>query len=149
MFTYILDTQVSIPVSTVRTLHRSICDVETSVHGFKSVYTRNSETRTVLNYAHTVNKLEVFFKFVQLHFPPISSCVGEHSNDTGFFSLFQIKNILQGRHYPSLQANTCKCARNKTVPNKWPDAHNLLYQRNDLIFSRSSHIQTYTKTLSS
>lgn len=93
MFSYILDTQVSIPVSTVRTLHRSIYDVEISVHGLKSVYTRNSETRTVLNYAHTVNKFEVFFKFVQLHFPPISSCVGEHSNDTSFFPFFKSRTF--------------------------------------------------------
>lgn len=93
MFSYILDTQVSIPVSTVRTLHRSICDVEIPVHGLKSVYTRNSETRAVQNYAPTANKLEVFFKFVQLHFPPISSFVGEHSNDTGFFPLFKSRTF--------------------------------------------------------
>lgn len=81
------------PASTVRILHKSGCNVDILVHGLKFVYTRNLQTRTVLNYCHTVNKLEVFFKFVQLPFPPISSCVGEHSNDAGFFPFYKSRTF--------------------------------------------------------
>lgn len=145
MFSYILDTRVSIPVSTIRILHRSLCNVEIVSSCSQILYARNSQTRTVLSYAHTANKLEVFLKFVQLSLLPISSGGGAQQW-RWFFPLFKSRTFYEEAITIFLQADTCKSVRTK-LSNKLPGEHNLLYQGSGLICSCWFCLETYTRTV--